>query len=181
MNKEKQIKLIERLSLGRYKVVNGVVYSFDKALTGKVVDDKYMYFKIYGGRGVGAPMYVYGHDLAWISSFGIIPPGKRVAFKDGNRMNFRLENLELVSTRSGMKFGNRRIRHDDIWSIKFYLKGGERNASKIAKELQLGEQAVRYTIKKLEAGEPLKYEDSDTVTSCNNKMPKQQSVYDNKQ
>ncbi len=43
------------------------------------------------------------HHLVWVEAFGPIPPGHNVAFKNGNKADVRLENLELISRTEQMR------------------------------------------------------------------------------
>lgn len=47
--------------------------------------------------GVTRRDYVLIHHIVWQESGREIPPGYRLVFKDGNKTNFALDNLELVS------------------------------------------------------------------------------------
>jgi hypothetical protein len=47
--------------------------------------------------GKGARDWRPVHHLVWLAAGREIPPGHALAFKDGNRMNCALDNLELVS------------------------------------------------------------------------------------
>jgi hypothetical protein len=43
------------------------------------------------------------HQLVWLAAGREIPPSHALAFRDGNRMNFALDNLELVSREELMR------------------------------------------------------------------------------
>lgn len=47
--------------------------------------------------------WVSVHHLIWTGHNGSIPAGHVVAFKDGNKTNLRIENLELISFQENMK------------------------------------------------------------------------------
>lgn len=47
--------------------------------------------------------WVSVHHLIWTGHNGSIPAGYVVAFKDGNKTNLRIENLELISFQENMK------------------------------------------------------------------------------
>ena len=49
------------------------------------------------GRGKDAKRTVYLHHVIWMEHNGPIPPGHKVAFKDGNHLNCAIENLELLT------------------------------------------------------------------------------------
>jgi hypothetical protein len=42
------------------------------------------------------------HRLNWVAAYGPIPPGHIVAFKDGDKLNAAIENLELLTLRQNM-------------------------------------------------------------------------------
>lgn len=51
----------------------------------------------------GALRWAPVHRLNWIEANGPIPPGHSLAFKDGNRLNVGLGNLELISDQEKMR------------------------------------------------------------------------------
>jgi hypothetical protein len=53
--------------------------------------------------------WVAVHILLWVEHNGPVPPGHRIAFKDRNKQNIVIENLECVSTAEMMK---RNTRHN---------------------------------------------------------------------
>lgn len=46
--------------------------------------------------------YEFVHRLVWIESNGTIPPGMIVAFKDRNKLNCEISNLELITRKENM-------------------------------------------------------------------------------
>lgn len=40
---------------------------------------------------------MYLHHVVWVENNGPIPPGHKVAFKDGNHLNIDIDNLELLT------------------------------------------------------------------------------------
>ena len=41
--------------------------------------------------------YVAVHHLVWAEHYGPVPAGHAIVFRDGNKNNFNIENLECVS------------------------------------------------------------------------------------
>jgi hypothetical protein len=58
-------------------------------------DDGYVYVKTRDGHGM--KNWVQKHRIIWEQAHGPIPPGGIVMFLNGNRRDFRPENLHLVS------------------------------------------------------------------------------------
>lgn len=179
MKLENQKKLVEALGCSTYSVdmVNGEISYLPPGgggscvVKGSLTKSGYVQHKIFKGRGKGRAVLVYWHDLVWIMINGLYPEDQRVSFKDGNLSNRVPGNLMLVKRRNRPKIGQyRRIRHDDIIDIKFYLRGKNVQASKIAKELGLSPASVARTIRKLKKGEKLKYELSNDIPNLNNKV-----------
>lgn len=181
MKQEKQKRFLEVMAIGKYKIdtESGVVYSFRKSKGWEVMrpnrpKNGYLQYKFFFGRRDGTPpVLVYGHVAVWISVSGEYEEGMEVNHKDLIKTNNGIGNLELVTAKRNIEHflendermspgGVFTIRGEEIDSIKFYLRAGEKNHSKIARELGLKRSAVRYTIKKIESGEPLKYEKSLT-------------------
>lgn len=53
--------------------------------------------------GVTRRDYVPVHHLVWIAHNGPVPQGHRIVFKDGNKQNIIIENLECISLADLMK------------------------------------------------------------------------------
>jgi hypothetical protein len=58
-------------------------------------DDGYVYVKLRDGHGM--KNWMQKHRMIWEQAHGQIPPGSVVIFLNGNRRDFRLENLQMVS------------------------------------------------------------------------------------
>lgn len=192
MKKEKQELALVIMGNGKYRMnmESGRLESYYKALgvwevvKGNLLPSVYRQHIIYLGRGTKARCVVYEHHLMWLVCCGAFKEGLVIHHKDTDRSNNRLSNLDVVSQcknveharreRERVKSGiSRLIRETEIASIKFYLRAGEKNQSKIARELNLNRLSVRYTIKKIEAGAALKYENG-SPKSPNNKIEKWQ-------
>lgn len=53
--------------------------------------------------GITRQDYVAVHRLIWIEAGNAIPPGHIVVFKDGNKSNLAINNLECISRQEGMR------------------------------------------------------------------------------
>ncbi|WP_051605484.1 HNH endonuclease signature motif containing protein [Sediminibacter sp. Hel_I_10] len=58
---------------------------------------KYYYIRL--SKGESMPL----HRYIWIQEHGSIPKGMNVVFKDGNSLNCKLDNLEIISKSKNMK------------------------------------------------------------------------------
>lgn len=61
--------------------------------------DGYVWVKV----AEGLNCYRLKHRVVWEQHFGAIPKGMNVQFKDGNRLNLDVDNLELISKSGNMK------------------------------------------------------------------------------
>ena len=79
---------------------------------------------------VGEPNeWEWVHKRNWIAAHGPIPKGMVLAFKDGNRRNCAMENLELVSRRELM-------RRNTIQRYPESLRGAMQANGRLKKQLQ---------------------------------------------
>jgi len=76
--------------------------------TERITDDGYLQRKM-TDTGVTRRDYVPVHHLLWIEANGPIPPGHALVFRDGDRRNITLANLELVTRAELMR---RNTRHN---------------------------------------------------------------------
>lgn len=53
--------------------------------------------------GITRNDYVAVHRLVWVEAGNAIPPGHIVVFKDGNKANISVSNLECISRQEGMR------------------------------------------------------------------------------
>lgn len=167
MKSERQRVVLELFRNGDgHATLDGEIYFRERRLIKQRLPSGYYQFRLNVG---GERIIVLAHNLVWLVAFGTFGADKKVTFKDRDRGNFRLDNLVLVDRKFKVVRGVvRRIRHDQIESIKFYLRAGESNPSKIARELNLNRSSVFRTIKKIQGGEPLRYQDGDHVPSPKN-------------
>ncbi len=68
----------------------------------RISKDGYLERKM-ADTGVTRRDYVAVHRLVWIQAGNTIPPGHIVVFKDGNKSNLSLSNLECISRQEGMR------------------------------------------------------------------------------
>lgn len=64
--------------------------------TERITHDGYLERKI-SDTGITRHDYVQVHRLAWIEHNGKIPDGQIIVFKDGNKTNITIDNLECIS------------------------------------------------------------------------------------
>lgn len=175
MNIEKQSKVMDILTTGRYKVVGNDVLTFKRnewrVLTGNTLPSGYRQHTLFNGkRGVnGIKVIVYQHILCYIAHNGAYPANYVIDHIDKDKTNNRIDNLraieqkhninpsQMVATKLANKQGIKTIRSAEIANIKQYMSLGY-SQSKIAKILGLNRLSVRHVYNKALAGEPLKYE-----------------------
>ena len=84
--------------------------------------------------GVTRQDYVAVHRLVWLESGREIPPGYNVIFKDGNRRNITLDNLECISKRENMIRNSYHTRYPKEICKVIQLKGAiQRQINKMEK------------------------------------------------
>lgn len=88
------IESIERTSATRFKKGN---VPFNKKDVGTERISKYGYIEMNTGNG-----YVLKHRHIWETNMGPIPKGMIIGFKDGNKLNLELSNLELLTMKENM-------------------------------------------------------------------------------
>jgi hypothetical protein len=192
MKKEKQELFIKIMANGKYKIDTeaGIVYSFRKGTESwaelkpnKPVNGYFQYI-FHLGRGLDTKVIVYGHVAVWIAANGIYEEGLEVNHKDLDKRNNGIKNLELATSKenhahamannacSGVKkeVQNVLIKFEQIQNIKFYLRGGVTNYSDIARRIGASRCATMRIVKKIKAGQPLKYENGNSVPSPRNKV-----------
>lgn len=82
--------------------------------------DGYVMIKLYehakdngGGKGNSTRAWVLKHRYIWEQNYGPIPEGHIVIFLDGNRLNFEIDNLGLISQRENALINKYGLRYDD--------------------------------------------------------------------
>lgn len=173
MKTEKQKLLLRAIKEGGYILYpSGTIERNGKALSEVIRPSGYVQCKFYYRENNDLKyIQAYTHEVMWLLAHGTFPEKKRVAFKDDDPSNVALSNLFLTDRKMvEVKVGVvRPVRKEQIESIRFYLRGGERNYAKIARELNLTRSSVSRTARKILAGEELKF-DTDTVISPKNKV-----------
>lgn len=72
-------------------------------------DDGYLWKKV----GEGCRDWKQLHRIIWEEANGPIPDGHLITFKDGNRMNVSLDNLEIVTKGESIELTRRGLRTND--------------------------------------------------------------------
>jgi len=172
MKKSKQEDLMKILATGRYSYEDGNILSHKpsgvKVLRGGMLPAGYKQYTLFDGKryGRGTKVLVYAHILVYMMHHGEYPVGLEIDHIDRDVSNNRIENLRAVPTyinhlnrseRDSTYKKQRSIRHKEIKAIRSLMKDGLSQYA-IARKLNLGISATRYIIKKIEAGESLKYE-----------------------
>ncbi len=168
---DKQVKVLSILDTGRYKEVDGLIYSFKKGVWKELRPNKlptgYYQVSIFNGirNGKGLKAVVYVHQLVYLIHNGLYPNKYEIDHIDRNRTNNNISNLRAVNTAMNAankeskreSFTIKTIRSEEIKQIKELVDLGM-NQSAIARQLGLNRLSVRYTINKINAGLNLKYE-----------------------
>lgn len=171
MNLDKQKIVMSILDTGIYEadVINGLVYAFRKR--GKVLlktnklPTLYEQITLFKGRCTGVKVVCYIHQVIYLAKNGLFDPELEIDHDDRDITNNRGANLIAKTPKQNINNRNERsyypvvktIRAAEIAKIKELLVFGNSHAS-IARQLGLERLSVRYTIKRIEAGLPLKYE-----------------------
>lgn len=176
MKLEKQHKVLEILKNGRYSVCleTGQILSYRvakkewKEIKPNILPSGYKQYIIFLGRFKKEKQIVYGHQLVWLAANGLYDETKQLNHIDFNKGNNALSNLELVTPQANVihsvpnrvysKQGFRTIRSKDIANIKELFASGVTGQSEIGRRLNLHRLSVRYILKQIEKGEPLKYQ-----------------------
>lgn len=171
MNLEKQKIVMSILETNIYDVDydNGLVYANRKRgriqLKPNTLPSRYQQIVLFKGRNTGINVTCYLHEVIYMSRHGIFDPEFEIDHEDRDRTNNKGDNLIAKSCKHNIANSDRSyyptelklIRAPEIASIRQLLTQGYSQAS-IAKQLGLERLSVRYIIKRIEAGLPLKYE-----------------------
>ncbi len=71
--------------------------------TRRIEPDGYEKIKVTDSRQPARKNWEYVHVRAWVAAHGTVPPSHAVVFRDGNKKNCALENLELISRQELMR------------------------------------------------------------------------------
>lgn len=171
MNLKKQEIVMSILDTDIYEIdtVNALVYSIRKRgkslLKANKLPSDYQQITIFKGRYTGIKATIYLHELIYISLHGIYDETMQIDHNDRNRLNNSGYNLMLRTPKDNIANSERGqyptvlklIRSPEIAKIRQLHSLGNSQQS-IAKQLGLERLSVRYIIKRIEAGFPLKYE-----------------------
>lgn len=171
MRTDKQQIVMSILRSGIYEIdaVNGLVYAHRKRgkvlLKCNMLPSEYQQLTLFAGRGTGIKVILYLHQLVYLVWYGMYDPEMEISHEDNNKLNCGIYNLalktpsqnQLNSPRSFYTCKLRLIRSKEIEQIRALYSRGM-SQSKVAKTLDLNRLSVRYIIKRIEAGLPLKYE-----------------------
>lgn len=183
MRIDKQLALKKILESGQYIIDsdNGVILNkSEKRLKGALLPSGYIQVSLSNGkrnRKAGDNKNVQGifyvHQIVFFSLNGFYDESKVINHIDSNPQNNRASNLELVTQSDNIKkstygmndvvFEQRLIRDKEIAQIRD-LMAQNLSQSAIAKQLNLNRCSVRRTMKKIESGEKLKYDELPTVS-----------------
>jgi len=78
----------------------GFVQTMEKILKGRVQKNGYMLHQFSIGN---RSHWMSTHRIVWVTFRGAIPRGLQINHKDGNKLNNKLSNLELVSASQNIK------------------------------------------------------------------------------
>lgn len=176
MKKEKQLRVLLCLECGRYKMMDGQLYSYrvntgswhlKKATILNGYKQQIIYNYKRGDKGLRA--VVYEHIIAWMMVNGEYKEGLQIDHKDRDRGNNKIENLRLVTPKGQRisvgpkpeKMQYKALRATHIIMIIKLVKLGY-NYSKTADITGFNRLSVMRTYKKYLAGEVFKYLDNKT-------------------
>lgn len=172
MNQTKQNNLLLCFQTGKYRVnksegyIESRVGGIWRELKSNILPAGYKQVIMFAGRGTGIKVITYVHVAVYIGLNGTYPEGMQIDHKDKDTGNNKPENLKLTTVKQNLstrimpetKYANvKTIRKDEIEMIRLLHKIGASQSS-IAKVLMLNRLSVRYIIKQIESGKPLKYE-----------------------
>lgn len=167
----KQLQALELLKHPKYKVIGGDLYSIKRGewrvMSGTSLPTGYVQYSLCNHRR-GAhhiSIRVYKHIAIYLATNGVYKEGYEIDHIDRDKSNTHPDNLRAVPRQvnienRGERVGStcdRPIRGKEIDDIRRLLAEGL-NQSQIARNLNLNRLSVRYTIKNIEEGKPLKYE-----------------------
>jgi len=102
-----------------YKYPKGHIPHNSVPIGTEVEKDGYIWIKIKNGSG--KQNWIQKHRLLWEQNKGKIPKGYVLIFKDGNKKNITLDNLELISKKEmlllndyGLIFNNKELTESGI-------------------------------------------------------------------
>jgi hypothetical protein len=172
MKIKKQEKVLAIFATGRYKCEGDEILTLKvngwRPLQPNKLPSGYQQVHLFSGEryGRGISVLVYKHIAIYLFNNGLYPEGFQIDHLDRDNTNNLPSNLMAKSCKGNRENqrarpmtikGTRIIRHKEIAAIRVKHAAGTSQA-RIAAELDLNRLSVRYIIKKIEAGLPLKYE-----------------------
>jgi ribosomal protein L32E len=173
MRYEKQRIAMQAIACGRYSYKDGWVHTRRsgkiRPMKGGTLPGGYTQIIVSnhkrGSDRVKATVYI--HIFIYMMHYGEYPEGMEIDHINQDKSDHRIENLRCVTSKENSENRNKwigertgkmkRIRYKEIAAIRdLHAKG--MSQSFIARELNLNRLSVRYTIKRIEAGDVLKHE-----------------------
>jgi len=171
MNAEKQQIVLQILKTGQYEIdaVNGLIYSIRKRgkslLKPGILPSEYCQLMLFLGRGTGVKVIVYVHELIYIAWHGAYDERLEIDHLDRIRRNNGIFNLIAKTPKQNKANSKEAVYPDELKLIRSKeislirsLHSQGNSQQRIAKQLGLNRLSVRYIIKRIDAGLPLKYE-----------------------
>ena len=184
MKKEKQVMLNEIIKNYDIDIELGKVYDKKgKELPFQILPNGYHQRRLYNGRrnrngkNVSVQGAYYLHQVIYFAKFGFYDEGCVIDHIDRDKSNNRIDNLRCVTHK--VNVSNKGERSKSL-SVKF-VRGNEiaeirrmmnlnMSQSAIARVLGLNRLTVRWTMKKIENGIPLKYDGVETMVEKYGKL-----------
>jgi len=184
MKLDKQKKVLECLECGKYKVIEGVLYTYNKGndywkrKVPTIPNSGYKQHIIFNSkRGAkGVKVSVYEHQLVWIYYNGVYDPALQIDHINRNKLDNRIENLRPVDAvkqadnrgKIGCKVDYKPCREKEIKRIIELHQDG-RNYSNISRFMGVSRITVMYIIKKYLNNEVFKWLNNMTYEEFINK------------
>ena len=168
----KQKDTLTCLNSGKYKVIDDNVLYFNKAnkewriLKPGLLPNGYSQYTLFNNKrgAFGVRVRVYKHIAIYLATNGLYPDKWEIDHLDRNPSNNMPSNLMAKTALANINNRNSvggsistPIRDKEIQAIKA-LMGTSLSQAAIARELGLNRLSVRYTMKQITDGIPLKYD-----------------------
>lgn len=170
MKLTKQLQVLACLQTGKYLLVDSILYTLVKGeyrpYKANVLPSGYAQVTLFNGRNKGIKVIAYLHHVIYLGYMGTYDPMHQIDHRDRNNRNNRIGNLRVVTAKTNRyntkprpltRTFLRPIRAKEIEQIKELMSQGMSQAG-IARALDLNRLSVRYTMLKIQAGLPLKWE-----------------------
>ena len=172
MKEDKQKKVLACLECGKYKVKDGVLYTYHKGKeywkrkASVVPNSGYRQHILYNSkRGTkGIKVIAYEHHIVWLYYNGVYDPALQIDHINRDKLDNRIQNLRLVNTvqqannrgKRGYKVEYKPCREYEIKRI-IELHNEGRNYSNISRFMGISRVTVMYIVKKYKNNEVFKY------------------------